>query len=53
MQKYTKQIGIYIKPDMYRNLRILAANQGITVSDYIRQLIDHDAKYQTQKESNN
>lgn len=50
---YTKMIGIYIEPSMYRNLRLLAANEGITVSDYVRQLIAQDPAYQTQKESQN
>lgn len=50
MAKYTKLTGIYMSPEMHHNLRIIAAQNNLTVSQYVRRLINQDKTYQKQNE---
>lgn len=49
MTKNTKLIGIYMSPEMHHNLRIIAAQNSLNVSQYVRKLINQDKTYQKQK----
>lgn len=40
--KASRQIGVMVTPERFEEIAETAKNDGITVSEYIRQLIDND-----------
>jgi len=40
--KYSKQLGIMLTPECYASVSESADNDGITMSEYVRQLIEND-----------
>lgn len=50
MNKYSKLTGIYMSPEMHYNLQMVATKNHLSVSEYVRRLINQDSTYRKQKE---